>query len=93
MRNDERRALAVAGTYAAAVLAMAVFVHVAGGLGAVWLILLTLPSSVLVQFIPVQGDLFLLCLTLGGLAQAALLWVALRSRPAPETRSGPEGSP
>jgi hypothetical protein len=86
MRSTERRALAVSGGYAAAVLAIAVFVLVAGGLGAVWLILLTLPSSVLVQFIPVQGDLFLLCLTLGGLAQAWLLWLALRRRPAPDIR-------
>ena len=74
------RALAIAGGYAVAVLGVAVFVVLARGFAGVWLVLLTLPSSLLVQFVPAEGDLYVLCLTLGGLAQAWLLWIALRGR-------------
>jgi hypothetical protein len=74
------RALAIAGGYAVAVLGVSVFVVLAGGLSAVWLVPLTLPSSLLVQFIPAQGNLFVLCLTVGGLVQAGLLWLALRGK-------------
>ena len=73
-------ALAVSGGYALVVLAVTVFVVAAGGLACVWLILVTLPSALLIQFIPVEGSQFVLCLTLGGLAQGWLLWLALRGR-------------
>jgi hypothetical protein len=74
------RALAVAGGYALVVLGVAVFVEIAGGLAGVWLVAVTLPSSVLLQFVPGDGRAFLLLLTLGGLAQAWLLWLGLRGR-------------
>ena len=74
------RALAIAGGYAATVLGVAAFVVMARGLAAVWLILVTVPSSVLMQFVPVEGLGYVLCLTLGGLVQAGLLWLALRGR-------------
>ena len=82
------RALAISGGYAVAVLGVAVFVAVARGLAGVWLVLLTLPSSLLVQFVPADGTVYLLCLTLGGLAQAWLLWLALRGRRVSDLRSG-----
>ena len=74
------RALAVAGGCALVVLGVAVFVEIAGGLAGIWLIVVTLPGSVLIQFAPGDGRAFLLLLTLGGLAQAWLLWLGLRGR-------------
>ncbi|GAA3166902.1 hypothetical protein GCM10010531_19440 [Blastococcus jejuensis] len=72
------RALAISGGYAVAVLGVTVVVVLARGLSSVWLVVLTLPSSALVQLIPAQGNLFVLCLTLAGLVQASLLWLLLR---------------
>ncbi|MPY97454.1 MAG: hypothetical protein GEU97_05545 [Actinophytocola sp.] len=78
-------ALAVAGGYAVIVTGVAVFVVVAsslkpGSIAGVWLMLATLPSSALLQFIPAQGIAFALLLTLGGFAQAWLLWMLLRGK-------------
>jgi hypothetical protein len=53
----------------------------AGSLAGVWLVLVTLPSSWLIQFVPAEGDLYGILLTLGGLAQAWLLWRGLRGQP------------
>jgi hypothetical protein len=79
------RALAISGGYAGTVLSVAAFVVIAnlqaaGSFAAVWLVLVAAPSSVLMQFVPAEGRLYILCLTLGGLAQAWLLWLALRGR-------------
>jgi len=86
------RALVISSGYAGTVLSVAVFVFIAnlqaGSLAAVWLVLVTVPSSVLMQFVPAEGNLYILCLTLGGLAQAWLLWLALRGRRLSGLRSG-----
>ncbi|GAA4921282.1 hypothetical protein LX16_4966 [Stackebrandtia albiflava] len=51
------------------------------GLGAVWLIVSALPSSLLTTWLPVTGPAAWAVVTAGGLLQAALLWwVALRRR-------------
>ena len=77
-------ALAVSGAYAVLVVGVFVFVVIAGlyagTLAGVWLVLVTLPFSVLMQFVPAQGHLYGVLLTLGGLLQAWLLWVVLRGR-------------
>lgn len=51
-----------------------------GSLAGMWLFLVTLPGSLLIQFIPAEGDLYSFFLTLGGLAQAWLLWIGLRGK-------------
>ncbi len=78
-------ALTIASGYAALVIGVAAFVIVAGSLkpgsiAAIWLIIATLPSSLVVQFIPAQGIAFVLLLMLGGFVQACLLWVFLRGK-------------
>ncbi|MFP1630057.1 SCO4225 family membrane protein [Streptomyces sp. 5K101] len=78
-------ALAISGGYAVIVLAVATFVIIAsalqpGSFAAMWLFLVTLPSSLLLGFIPAQGTAYVLLLTLGGLVQAWLLWLVLRSK-------------
>ena len=75
-----RTALAVAGGYALVVLAVAVFVEIAEGLAGIWLVAITLPGSLLTQFVPAQGRMWLLLLTSVGLAQAWLLWLGLRGK-------------
>lgn len=78
-------ALAISGGYAVIVLAVATFVIIAsalkpGSIAGMWLFLVTLPSSLPLGFIPAQGTAYALLLTLGGLAQAWLLWLVLRSK-------------
>ncbi|WP_034275135.1 SCO4225 family membrane protein [Haloechinothrix halophila] len=78
-------ALAIAGGYALIVIGVTVFVVVAGSLkpgsiAAMWLFLATLPSSLVVQFIPAEGIAFVLLLMLGGFVQAWLLWIRLRGK-------------
>lgn len=78
-------ALAISGGYAVIVLAVATFVIIAnalqpGSIAAMWLFLVTLPSSLLLRFVPAQGVAYALLLTLGGLVQAWLLWLVLRSK-------------
>lgn len=79
------RPLTISGGYAVIVTGVAAFVIVAGSLkpgsiAAMWLIIATLPGSLVVQFIPAQGMAFVLLLALGGLVQAWLLWILLRGR-------------
>jgi hypothetical protein len=78
-------ALAISGGYATIVLAVTTFVIIAGELkpgsiAAMWLVLVTLPSSLLLGFVPAQGVAYVLLLTLGGLVQAWLLWLVLHSK-------------
>jgi hypothetical protein len=82
------RALAISGGYAAIVLGVATFVLVANSLQpaslvAMWLFLVTAPASLLISFIPGEGNLYGLLLTLGGLTQAWLLWIGLRGERLP----------
>jgi hypothetical protein len=86
--SNGARGLAISGGYALVVLGVAVFVVAAGGLAGIWLVIVTLPSAVLVQFVPAEGNLYVLCLTLGGLAQAWVLWLALRGKRLTGLRSG-----
>ncbi|WP_111135485.1 SCO4225 family membrane protein [Micromonospora deserti] len=78
-------ALAISGSYATIVLGAFGFVVIAnllgpGSMAGIWLVMATLPSSLLIQFIPAEGDPYSLFLTLGGLAQAWLLWIGLRGK-------------
>jgi hypothetical protein len=78
-------ALATSGAYAAIVTGVAAFVIVAsslkpGSLAGMWLVLVTLPSSLLLQFIPAERIAYTLLLTLGGFVQAWLLWAILRGK-------------
>lgn len=78
-------ALAISGGYAAMVIGVAVFVIVAsalkpGSIAGMWLVLATLPSSLLLQFIPAEGSVYAVILTLAGFAQAWLLWLILRGK-------------
>lgn len=79
------RALAISGGYAAIVIGAAIFVTVdtalkPGSLAGMWLFLATLPSSLLLQFIPAEGTAYTLLLTLGGFVQTWLLWLILRGK-------------
>jgi hypothetical protein len=71
----------VAGAYAVAVLATAVWVGLAagadGGLAGVWLILLTLPGSPLALVLPGEGVVVLVSLVVVGLLQALGTWFLL----------------
>ncbi|WP_395577415.1 SCO4225 family membrane protein [Streptomyces sp. BK79] len=82
--SNGRRALWISGAYAVLVIGTALFVFVAsrasGGMAAVWLVLVTLPFSVLSQFIPGEGKTYIIILTAGGLVQAVLLWALLRGK-------------
>lgn len=78
-------ALAISGGYAAIVIGVAAFVIIASALkpasiAGMWLVLVTLPSSLLLQFIPAEGIAYTLLLTLGGFVQAWLLWVIVRGK-------------
>ncbi|MCC3775066.1 SCO4225 family membrane protein [Streptomyces sp. UNOB3_S3] len=80
-----RTALKIAGGYAALVMAVTVFVVIAGILGpgslaGVWLVVVTLPVSVLLQPVPAEGSAFIALLVLGGLLQSWALWILLRGR-------------
>ncbi len=82
-------ALSVAGGYAAIVTGVAVFVIVAsalqpGSIAGMWLFLITLPGSLLLQFIPGEGVAYALLLAFGGFVQAWLLWVILRGKRVPQ---------
>lgn len=82
-RRRARLALGTASTYAALVLAVAIFVLIAsarttGSLAGVWLIACTLPISIPLSALPLSGPGSAAVLTLGGFAQAALLWRLLR---------------
>lgn len=75
----------ISGAYAIVVIVTSVFVFVdtatrPGSMAGVWMVLVTLPFSVLAQFIPGEGKTYGLILTAGGLAQAGLLWVLLRGK-------------
>ncbi|GAA5128082.1 SCO4225 family membrane protein [Haloechinothrix salitolerans] len=79
------RALSISVGYAVIVIGAAVFVTVdtalkPGSLAGMWLFLATLPSSLLLQFLPAEGAAYMLFLTLGGLVQAWLLWVIVRGK-------------
>lgn len=75
-------ALAISGGYALLVVGVAVFVVLANlrppSFAGIWLMFVTLPSSLLVLLLPARGILLTVCMTLGGLVQAYLLWLALR---------------
>jgi hypothetical protein len=77
-------ALAVSGAYAVLVVGVFVFVVIAGRyagtLAGVWLVLVTLPVSGLLQKVPAEGYPYGVLLVLGGLLQAWLLWLVLRGR-------------
>jgi hypothetical protein len=73
-------AVAVAGAYALVVLAAALYVEIAGGLAGIALVAVTLPGSLLTQFVPAQGRMWLLLLTSVGLCQAWLLWLGVRGK-------------
>ena len=82
--SNGARALAISGGYAGLVLSVTVFVVIANlrppSFAALWLFLTTLPISLPIQFIPAQGNVYVINMTLGGLAQAWLLWLALRGK-------------
>lgn len=71
------------GAYVLIVLAAAVFTRWPtpsddSGLGAIWIILATLPGSIPASALPIDGDAFTGVLILVGLAQAALVLVVRR---------------
>jgi hypothetical protein len=78
------RGAAISGGYAVLVLGVTVFVFIANRrpptFAAMWLFLPTLPISLPIQFLQLQGSLYILSMTLGGLLQAWLLWLALRGK-------------
>jgi len=83
----------VAGVYAVAVVAVAVWVGLAssedGSFAGVWLIALTLPGSVLALLLPGEGTAVLVLLVVVGLLQAVGTWwllERLRRRPAAAPR-------
>jgi hypothetical protein len=90
--SNGKRALAISAAYAALVLGVAVFVLIANfwppNFAGIWLFIVTLPSSLLVLLIPAQGTLLTVCVTLGGLVQAWLLWLGLRGRRRSDLPSG-----
>jgi hypothetical protein len=75
--------------YTAVVVGVSIFTLVAlgqddSGLAGIWLILVSLPLSLLLTLLPVSGLTAWSVFTVGGLLQAALLWHhALRRRRSP----------
>ena len=82
--SNGARAVAISGGYVGIVLSVTVFVFIANlrppSFAAMWLFLITLPISLPIQFIPTKGNLYVTSMTLGGLVQAWLLWLALRGQ-------------
>ncbi|SFO91023.1 hypothetical protein SAMN05421810_101364 [Amycolatopsis arida] len=74
------RATAIPLGYTVLVLGTTVVVLATGdeSLAGVWLIVVTLPVSLLLQLLPIKGVGLALVLAAGGLAQAGLLHLALR---------------
>ncbi|MFJ6569186.1 SCO4225 family membrane protein [Streptomyces sp. NPDC091292] len=81
----ERIALWAAGGYAALVVGLALWIEALvlfddPGFAAVWLIWATLPLSVPLSVLPIPDVAYLPLLTVGGLAQAWVLWRVVRGK-------------
>ncbi|MFF2847355.1 SCO4225 family membrane protein [Streptomyces sp. NPDC058001] len=83
----ERQRVAVwaAGGYAALVVGLAVWIEALilfddPGFAGVWLIWATLPIAIPLSALPIPNAAFLPLLTVGGLAQAWVLWRVVRGK-------------